>query len=305
MQIVFISDLHLLTENPVARLDNLPDTQLNKLTYLLDYASDNNNSVIIAGDVFDRPRSWYLLPDIIDILNKYKNVPIYCVYGQHDTYFYHEDTKQATSLGVLWKSGLITLLDKTPEIVDNVHIYGASITQQVPDVIDETKTNILVIHAPIAEEALFPSHDYLDAKKFLDKNSKYDIILCGDIHRKFLIPSDDKCRVILNTGPVLRKEGNEYNMTHVPGFYVIDKETNKIKFEELPHENAEDVLTRDHIIGKKGREESFGKFVDALNTKEVKKGINIKKSVQQFAEENKVSSDVKDILAKKMSKEKK
>ena len=304
MKIITISDLHLLNTNPVARLDYLPDTQKKKFKYILQYASNTDAIVVITGDIFDRPRSWYLLADTIDILKRFPEVTVYCVFGQHDTYFYNESTKQSTSLGILWKTELIQLLSASPVVFEqeSINIYGASISQDVPEVLDTTKKNILSIHAPIAEAALFPSHDYYDAKFFLDKYPDYDIILCGDIHRRFAITADGGKRVILNTGPIVRKEGTVYNMEHVPGFYIIDTKTNDIKFHEIPHKEAEKVLTREHIIDKNERDDSLSEFVSTINESEVK-GTDIKKNVQTFIDQNEISDDIKTILATTMNKE--
>ena len=114
-----------------------------------------------SGDVFDRPRSWELLPQVISLLKKYPDVKIYGVYGgkNHDTYLHSNETRHKTNLGILERSGLIEILnDKGLSIGGiiepnkyRVLIYGVSYGEEIPKVekFYKNQINILVIHAPI------------------------------------------------------------------------------------------------------------------------------------------------------------
>ena len=97
MKIVLISDIHLLWQNPVARLDNLVEVQFDKLSYVLDWCKSNDAILLQSGDFNDRPRSWFGLPQIITFLKKY-GIKIYCVAGQHDYYMYSEESKLKMSI---------------------------------------------------------------------------------------------------------------------------------------------------------------------------------------------------------------
>lgn len=302
MNIVYITDVHLVYNQPPARLDKIIDTQFKKLKNVLDIARENNAILIIGGDFCDTPRSWYLLPDIMDILNLYKDVKIYAVYGQHDTYFYNKETRHATNLGILVKADLINLLEETPTVFNDVHIYGVHTTESIPEVVDDTALNILIIHAPISDVGLFSSHNYINALDFINTHKEFNIVLCGDIHRRFQVDSDDGKRVILNTGPLLRLKGTEYNMMHIPGVYLIDTNKRKINWIAIDHDPSELVITRDHIIEEKESNEIISHVVSNIKNKDVILQTDIKKNIMSVVEKNELSLDVKNYFIKLMSK---
>ena len=266
MKIVLLSDLHLLFDKPVGRKDNTFFTQQEKLKYVLQYAYDNKCIVLQAGDFFDVPRSWRLLPLYAEFFKYWveeKGVEIYCVRGQHDVYMYNEETNDRTTLGVLAKMGLIGILSSKPlileypfpsnslgkkgsriHVLDSTYVYGASYGQEVVEPYKEACTNILVIHAPILKGKIWAQQENYDyAPGFLRKHKEYDLILCGDIHQKFIFR--DEKRIICNTGCMIRKSVDQWE--HNPGLYIYDTETRKIEWEEIPHEPPEDVMSREHL----------------------------------------------------------
>lgn len=299
MNYILLSDAHLLIKNPVGRLDNLVEVQFDKLNYVLSYALEIGAIVLIAGDIGDIPRSWYLLPKIIETFMEYKNngLEIGIVYGQHDTYLYSEETKAATMLGILDKSQIVTNLDNVPESFGwDDSIYGCYFGGVVPKPKKrEYGINILVIHAPIARKPAFPNHKYIDAKSFLKKYKGYDLILCGDIHRRFLIKY--KGRIICNTGPMVRKVAEDYNFTFKPGFYVYDSNDRSIRLEEIPHQPAEKVLTRKHIEEPHEMELMMDEFANAIDKEVEMEDSDVIKNIQTFVTANDIEMAVKDRLA--------
>lgn len=306
MKLLLISDLHLLWDSPIARLDDAPAAQRQKLEFVLEYAKENDMVILQAGDFFDRPRSWMLLPIVIDLLKNY-GVKTYCVYGQHDTYMYSSETRDSTSLGILAKFGLVTILGS--ELTGSVHIgrdptvslYGCSFGQEVPEVVSD-EFNVLVIHAPIAESALFPGHDYVDARRFLKKHKNYDLTLCGDIHRFFCVEQDE--RFILNTGPMLRRTAEQYSFEHRPGFFTFDtgRIEERLDWVEIPHEPSEKVLSRDHIENPQLVNEMLDKFVSSISTSTEIEGVDFERNLQAFIEGNAIEQSVVDLISEKMSR---
>jgi len=296
MILACLSDPHLLWENPIARLDNTPKTALNKFEYVLKYCAIHNMSLLIAGDFFDKPRSWYFLPVITKMLRKYE-VYIMVVYGQHDTYLYSEETREATILGELEAANLVKVLgENIYEPFKTVDIYGCSFGGTIPKVKDKNRKNILVIHAPISTKL-----DYgvkYDAKKFL-KESEFDFILCGDIHRKFIYKNNK--RYIVNTGSLIRKEANEYNFIHKPCFFCYDTDSNEIEERIIPHELADKVLTREHIEEKEDKE-VLKEFSDKLKSTKTKG--NLIEVLWDIVKCNNVEKEVVDALSSIVNKDK-
>lgn len=242
MNVITLSDFHLVHSNPSGRLDNLPKDQFRKLVFVLSYAHRYKCAVLQAGDFSDVPRSWYLLPRLAEIFASFPDVKWYGIFGQHDTYLYSELTRDATTLGVLNKTGLVTILENSPTIVGNLRLYGCSFGMKIPKVKSKKKgfLDVLVIHENVSDKALFNRHKFKNATAFLKRHKRYDLILVGDIHRKFKVKKGR--RRLINTGPIIRTKNTDYNRTHKPGFYVWNTESNKVKWITIPHEPAEDVF---------------------------------------------------------------
>ena len=306
MKLLLLSDLHLLFDKPIGRKDNTFLTQQEKLKYVMQYVCNSKYECFIlqAGDFFDAPRSWRLLPIYIDFLRSWVNVgrvAIYCIRGQHDVYMYNEEINDRTTLGVLAKMGLVNILSSKPLVLDNICIYGTSYGQEIPKPSKEAGTNVLVIHAPILKSKIWHGQeDYSYAPGFLRKHKEYDLILCGDIHQKFIFRDGD--RIICNTGCIIRKSVAQWE--HAPGFYVYDTETKKIKWEEIPHEPPDEVMSREHLDKESYRNEMLGSFIEAVKSREVDAGVTFKDNLLQFMEESNIEQEVRDEIAEVMEKRK-
>lgn len=296
MKFVCLSDIHLTAENPVARLDDLVEAQFKKLEWVLNFAKKENAAILQAGDIFDKPRSWMLLPIVIDLLKKY-NVDIYCVHGQHDDYMYSTETKERTNLGILEKVGLIHPLSEEPTTIRDTVVYGANFGQNLVD-IKRSAFTVGVIHTSVSNTALWPGHRFTPADEFLARHPYYDFILVGDIHRQFEV-IDGKRRLV-NTGPMLRSEATEYNFDHFPSVFLLDTDNpEKSKWECVPHSLAVDVLSRDHIERKTEAEGMLDEFVASLKegANQVE-GVSFIENLIKFIKDNSVERQVSDLLAR-------
>jgi len=231
MKLLLLSDVHLSSKTPIGRLDDYRKTCLRKFEYVLKYARKINASVLQAGDLFDKPRDWFILLDIVQLLKRYNDVRFYTVFGQHDTYMYSIENRDYTSMGVLAYNNLVYILDSTPLGTEHPLIWGVSFNPdlKIPEPANKNHKRdpqILVAHATISDQALYPGQAYYSAKKFLQDYKAFDLILCADIHRHFYF--SDKGRYLVNTGPMMRKEASHYNFSHEPCFYVYDTETKKL-----------------------------------------------------------------------------
>jgi DNA repair exonuclease SbcCD nuclease subunit len=303
MKILLLSDLHLVVDNPIARLDDLVSTQWDKLDWIYEYARKNKiNLILQAGDITHTKRSWSLLKILTDFLSLYDAIPTCVVKGQHDSYFHDLDNDKTTT-GILLSAGLLKLLDKNGRSLQNekhIMVYGASYGEEVPNNLEDDAYNILVIHAPIAEKGI-PGVNYIDATEFLKKHKGYDLILCGDIHEKFLIKY--KGRFICNTGPMLRMEASKYMFKHKPCFFVLDTDKNEIKEVLIPVAPAGNVLSRDHIDKQKQRQEEFDDFIDRVKDASGVSSVDFLENLQLIMKKNKTPLPVKKIVEKYMEGE--
>lgn len=253
MNIIALSDCHLRSTTPIARKDNIFKTQFKKLKFIFDYAQEHDCIILQAGDFLDKSRDWAMLVSLIDFLGKYPDVRMYCVLGQHDKYFYSQT--KATTLGVLEHMNLLRILDhKVPFGLGPFNVFGSSWGDPLPEP-SHPKDNILVTHRPICDNRIYPGQEYTRSKKFLKSNKKYKLIVVGDIHRAFFhrIKND---HAIVNTGPMLRNEANEYNMQeHKPHFWHFQTMgtgyLSKLQLQgqkiPIPHKSSDEVLTKSHI----------------------------------------------------------
>ena len=312
MNLVMLSDTHLLWDKPIGRTDDLKTVQFDKLKFIFDYAKKTEAKIIIAGDVFNKPRSWHLLPMVVDFLKGYDpaEVEVMSIFGQHDTYFYSEDTRDKTNLGVLAKAGLVTILDENERTrTRSVSFYGCSYGQEIPKVKNKDTFNILAIHAPIAEKALYPNQNYMDALTFLKEHEDFNLIVCGDIHQKFIKEIKERTatpeftkgtrgRYIVNSGPLLRKEANIYNFTHKPGFWFFDTDKKETPvFVEVPHSPAEEVLSRTHIEYEKESNEILNDFISSVAKTEVDEGSDFVTNLWAFTKANNIDQKVVNLLS--------
>ena len=274
--LVLLSDIHLRWDNPKSRLDELPKTQFTKLDFVYAWAQKNNAVVCQAGDLVDKPRSWYLLPLVTKFFMRWqqKGVETYMVRGQHDYYYYSEASQPATVIGALLEAGFLHLIDgPKPTILDlegiPVNLYGCSFGQSVPTPKKYSAENILLVHREISDTSLYNGHKFLSHKGFLKRHKNYKLILAADIHRKFkacLLSQVKKVeRRIVNSGPMLRASATTYNFTHKPGFYVWTPKTQKLNWKSIPCEPADAVLTRAHIEKQEEDDRRMAQFITKLS----------------------------------------
>lgn len=301
MKLILCSDVHLTNDNPVARLDNIVETGFRKFEYIFQYAKDNGIKYIVAaGDLTHKSRSWIILPKIIEILNRYKEIKVLSLFGQHDMYYYSNNLS-STCLGILMDTGMITILNGHPYSIDDIDIYGCSIEENVPVPMSKSNFNLLVIHKEISN-SFIPNVDVTFAKKFLLDHPLYDFILTGDIHKKFI--EYNKESIICNTGPMLRREATEDNLSHKPCFFILDFDS--MQFDEIiiPHEDAEKVLTRIHIENQEYKDEVLEKFIESIKSNRISgKGlkIDVKNSLIKYLIENNIDNDIRKILEEVMA----
>lgn len=279
MKIIFLSDFHLVFSNPVCRVDNLTKTQFEKLKWVFErwqyYGGKEEECIICqAGDFFNAPRSYSLMFATLLLFSKYNPI-FYSIRGQHDTLYRDRDVGSMTNFNTLVNAGFIRVLGADPApIAPMVDLYGCQYGEEIPKVEDKSIQNILVIHKEISDTKL-PGVDYVDAKGFLKHHKDFQIILCGDIHRKFMI-QDRKGRIICNTGPMLRTTADIYNISHTPCIFVYDTKTMRITEEKYPRAlDGELVISRSHLE----RNETFSledsevlkEFIESMKNASTKK----------------------------------
>jgi predicted phosphodiesterase len=299
MKFVLLSDIHGTSKNPIARKDFLQETFKSKLRFVFEHAQRIGAVILQAGDLSHKPRDWTVLDILIDTFNEFPNVAMYSVMGQHDSYMRSSLDDAPTSMSVLVKTKKLWFLSSEPiKFVDNVYVYGASWRQKWTA--PKGKKNIMVAHYPVAEKAVYPGHKFFLPEDVAVGWSDFNVILVGDVHRLFFKEVDNT--YIVNTGPMLRREGDKYNFKHRPCFFVWDSETETMEKVEIPHEPAEKVLTRTHLDNKKKNIKTIEDLEEVIHQirESNLEGPKIKEILSRIMEEYGASRKVRRIIAEVM-----
>lgn len=241
MKILHITDSHGTVKSPESRTDLFYLTFLRKLaeiTYIIKL--HKIDMVLHTGDLFHSSRvSNKFMGQVAEIIKSW-GVPLYVVPGNHDIDGYTIDTIDQTSLGLLAKTDVLTLLTRDNPIRINVpqqnksditvaisgQEYYANIdTGDMSDFEmrqDEADINILAIHGYIADT---PQHPNIRCTYPKDIITDADIILCGHYHRSFAMDVGDVS--YYNPGSMMRVEMTEYNKTHMPQYGILEIESDK------------------------------------------------------------------------------
>ena len=143
---VFICDLHITGQSKVRSGDVLEDIA-NKLEYVVSYCLANKATLLIGGDVFDKPSvPDYIKSRLAPILMKLRG-DIYCVAGNHSRLYDNPEFNYKTSYNVWESHGVIKDLDSI-EGVDFNEVY---LTGQKP-IITRGKPQIVVYHGFLNQE---------------------------------------------------------------------------------------------------------------------------------------------------------
>ena len=239
MKILHITDSHGTVKSPESRTDLFYLTFLRKLaeiTYVIKL--HKIDMVIHTGDLFHSSRvSNKFMGQVAEIIQGW-DAPLYVVPGNHDIDGYTIDTIDQTSLGLLAKTGVLTLLTRDNPIrinapqpsnkaditiaISGQEYYSEIDTGNMEDFEmqqDEADINILAIHGYIADTQQHPNIRCTYPKDII---TDADIILSGHYHRSFAVDVGDVA--YYNPGSMLRVEMTEYNKTHMPQYGILEIE---------------------------------------------------------------------------------
>lgn len=289
MLFVLLSDVHANYRAPIGRIDNIGEAFESKINYVFKWAKDHRAIILQAGDLNDTARNWEVLDFFIKALKKYQ-VMLFSVYGQHDLYMRRSPKKSPNVLSILKQTGYVmTLHSKPMQTASGCNIYGASWGEKIPQPENESKRNVLVLHAPISKRAEFPGHDYTSPAYFMKKHPAFDLVLVGDVHKKIYYKTGN--RYLINTGPLLRLEATKYNMRHRPCFYTYDSKTGEVKKEIIPHKPASEILVRTHIVERNISSKELEEFTSTIR-KMPNVGDQRRKNIIKFIKKNIKSKNI-------------
>ena len=277
MLILIVGDTHFTGKNPVARIDDVVETQFEKWEEIVSISNKYDAPIVHTGDIFNVSIIANSILTQIGAIMENLNNPLYFVWGNHDLMYHSLDLWDRTSLGILWANS-----EKIKHISDFYKDYqkwwswydwdSEHGIQWYGD-----RPNILLTHkAVVSERKMGKGSWILEDKDFcmnIDNHLElrgYKLIICGHWHKPYIFKHKET--LVVNPGPVLRRSVEEWFM---PSVVLLNLDT--LFYKRLYLESAkppDQILSRKHIEQKiESYTEGVMKFIEQLRfTKTINKG---------------------------------
>ncbi len=198
MKFVHIADVHFdmpftaLSKNGLAEQRRIDArTAFSKM---INYIKENNiKYLFISGDLYEHE---YVRKSTIEYINEcFKQISetkIYIAPGNHDPYL-----KNSYYNNFEWNKNVHIFTDLEKIEIENINIYGYGFTDfysksiELPQNLDESKINILIMHADLNGSTL--KEEYNSILESSLQKTKFDYIALGHIHKR---NSDENGKVI-------------------------------------------------------------------------------------------------------------
>lgn len=259
MKFVHIADMHfdmpftVLAKNGLAEERRLD--QRNSFGKMINYIKENEiEFLFIAGDLYENE---YVRKSTIDYINQcFKEIPntqIYITPGNHDPYLNNSYYNQYE-----WNENvhIFTKLDKVE--IENLNLYGFGFTDfyspkvELPLNLDDSKTNILIMHADLDGGAreLGEYNPILQSELNI---MNFDYIALGHIHKN----NFNENGKIIYPGSMIAGGFDELGK-HGMVVGNIEEVTKKISLEFIPLDDKEFVEQELNIADIGSKEELIG-----------------------------------------------
>ncbi len=227
MKIIHTADLHLDSPleknlNPIKVKERKKELLVN-FERLVTYANANDvNAIIIAGDMFDKPRiSNKVISYILDIIHCNKNIDFFYASGNHDENFYIDNLSFKPENLYTFDSKWKTIDYKGIDITGIVYNTSNSNTMYDTLLLNRDKLNIVILHGQIATSV----DAGIKLSQLQDKGIDY--LALGHIHKYTYDRIDDR-GVYVYPGCL---EGRGFDEIGPKGFSLIEIENNRFKSE--------------------------------------------------------------------------
>lgn len=262
LKYVYFTDVHIKGVNPGKRKDIFYISILKKLMEIKDVVKNSGAKfVVIGGDLFDLPKiSNQLLGEVAKIIKSW-GVKVFVVPGNHDVYGQTISTLSHTSLGILERTGVVTILsrDDSPVYIGKANdpdypllaFTGQESYQEIDTGVNndyeveygQADLQILIAHGMLLER---PFHPDVHSTLISNVTTSADLIMSGHYH-------PDAINTIVNnpssnTGTtrfikpraVARLEATKHNVAHKPQYCIveIDKVAGNVSYDVTFHEFA-------------------------------------------------------------------
>jgi DNA repair exonuclease SbcCD nuclease subunit len=292
MNLILTTDWHFTDKTPSSRVDDYPSAMKKKISPILDISEGYNAPILHAGDLTDTSLLSY--STYIDLLGLLRDGNIYTVYGQHDLLYRNKGNTPLDALEEAVPS--FEILDKSPILLGNdIHLYGCSFGETIPNIVDQNRFNILVIHKMILKEHKKEWDEEHPLAHSLLENTAFDLIVSGDNHQSFIFSTEgEKPRHLINCGSLMRSKIDQ--IYHKPFFCVFDTIQRNYDQIWLPIQEWSEVFNLEEKVKQEEKDEMLTTLVSNLSQhKEI--GLHFQDNMSIFLDNNlTVEEDVKKII---------
>lgn len=286
MKFIATADIHLRETAPRYRKDQFQVAQYKKVQWILKQSQLYKVPILIAGDIFNSPKSPYTLTNSYMELFRDHPQEIYVVAGQHDQR-YHVESIANTPLGTLVIGDALSM-ESTKDI--QMASWGEKYKK--------SEKLVLLIHKCITPKAPpFFLEDAISAEQMLRNNPGYQFIISGDYHIGHTTQTKDG-RWLINPGCIMRT--NKDQIGYKPRIYCIDTNKNTVTPLYIPIAHSEDVFDFARIqLEDKTDQKVISELVQAIQVKTNRP--NYQRILQQVIEQAKPSKGVRDVITNILS----
>jgi DNA repair exonuclease SbcCD nuclease subunit len=270
IKIAYTGDLHGHTKTPKNRSDDYFDAFCTKFSFFIDKCLDEAvDYIILAGDITDHHTVTYKVTNfLLKELRRWESFAggrrVLTITGQHDVKYH--STFDGTPYESLMNSGLIQHLGSEPfPVVDfreengmEVHFYGASFGEEIPEIKNPDVFNILAVHDMIVDAKNEFWEEKFKLASIVLKTHKYNLIVAGDNHKPFI--TNYRSRRLVMCGSMMRKNIDQKD--YKPKFYVTYLPNNT--HEEIYFPIEPDVFKEEEVAIGKERKILVEKFAESL-----------------------------------------
>lgn len=274
---VFITDPHATNKWPESRTDDFLKAILTKISWSIQLANELDAFVLVGGDWVNKYNS---RPEVINLLMSVlrlaKNT-IFGIIGNHDIYGHNYNVINNVTVGSLFASGLVTLLDNDPLIISRNGIQVQLTGTNYRPNIDKDKTIYYVPKHPEADQAIHLTHSFLLQKPWpnvprdvftcIDEvSTDVDVMCIGHDHRGFGIVEKDGT-IFTNPGALGRISADLVELKRQPKVTLIRvyKDHCEASLVNVPAQPGNEVLDRERIIIEKERKKALVSFRNTLD----------------------------------------
>lgn len=202
-KIAIVNDVHLVERNHSCRRDNFLETAMGKLEYI----AQNNDYVIVLGDLCHSPaNSTYFLYCVYTLFMKYKGKFI-GIYGNHDIFNRNMSSNNKTTVGFLKITGAYDVKYREEFELAGLKFYAVDVEEEAKDIpVDKTGKKILLAHKYYNQ----PDKGYESLSPDDIRTLGYNTVFLGHDHS----PYGDVYvgnSVVVRCGALTRIDTQEYN----------------------------------------------------------------------------------------------